>query len=277
MPGTGERSDAVLRRLCPGMTKEKVRNADSMPATSAGMTKGQSEDEKEKRHAENANDHEREGARTSGDTWLKRGRHLRWSLAASTSLFAIWLRSPVPTRATLDNHCDKSVSHPKGLHPMVKKPTKRRAIKPLLTIGYEQATVGKVIDELNRAKVDIVIDTRAVAASRKPGFSKKQLAAGLDERGVGYLHLQGLGTPKEGRIAARSGKLDKLFSIYQKHLKTAKAREELDELTALARTGKRLCLLCFERDPKECHRQWIAEIVHERTGAKVEHLAAELL
>ena len=160
---------------------------------------------------------------------------------------------------------------------MARTPAKSRQIKPLLTIGYEQATVGAVIDELKRAKVDLLIDTRAVASSRKPGFSKKQFAAGLDERGVGYLHLQGLGTPKDGRLAARSGNMDKLFAIYSKHLKTAKAREELDELTALAKSGKRLCLLCFERDPKQCHRQWIAEIIHERTGAKVEHLAADIL
>ena len=147
----------------------------------------------------------------------------------------------------------------------------------LFTIGYEQATVGRVIDELKRADVDVVIDTRAVAASRKPGFSKRQLAAGLDEKGVGYLHLQGLGTPKEGRLAARAGQMDKLFKIYSAHLKTARAREELDELTALAQSGKRLCLLCFERDYRQCHRQWIAEIVEERTGVPVEHLAAELL
>jgi len=165
----------------------------------------------------------------------------------------------------------------KEIFTMAKPAAANAKIKPLLTIGYEQATVGAVIAELERAKCDIVIDTRAVAASRKPGFSKRQLAAGLDEHGVGYLHLQGLGTPKEGREAARAGKIDKLFDIYQKHLKTEKAREQLDELTALARTGKRLCLLCYERNPHECHRQWIAELIHERTGAEVEHLAADLL
>ena len=150
-------------------------------------------------------------------------------------------------------------------------------MKPLFTIGYEHATTQAMLDALKQAEVDLVVDVRAVSSSRRPGFSKRQLAAGLDERGIGYLHLQGLGTPKDGRIAARSGNMDKLFAIYSKHLKTAKAREELDELTALARTGKRLCLLCFERKPEECHRQWIAEIIHERTGATVEHLAADIL
>jgi uncharacterized protein (DUF488 family) len=149
--------------------------------------------------------------------------------------------------------------------------------KPLATIGYEQAVQSRVIDELTRAKVDILVDVRAVAASRKPGFSKNQLAAGLDEQGISYLHLQKLGTPKDGRDAARSGNMDKLFAIYSKHLKTPEARTEMDELEALARSGKRLCLLCFERNPEACHRQWIAEEIEARTGMPVQHLAADLL
>jgi len=129
-----------------------------------------------------------------------------------------------------------------------------------------------MLDELSDAKVDLVIDVRAVTSSRRPGFSKNQLAAGLDERGIAYIHLRALGTPKEGRLAARAGKRDELFRIFEKHLKTPDARQELDELTALAKSGRRLCLLCYERDPEGCHRRRVAELIHERTGAKVEHL-----
>jgi uncharacterized protein (DUF488 family) len=145
-------------------------------------------------------------------------------------------------------------------------------MSPLFTIGYEHATSRAMLDELARAKVDLVVDVRAVSSSRRPGFSKRQLAAGLDERGIRYLHLRALGTPKEGRLAARSGHRDELFRIYEKHLQTAGAREELDDLAALAASGQRLCLLCYERDPEGCHRRRIGEIVHERTGAMVEHL-----
>jgi uncharacterized protein (DUF488 family) len=144
--------------------------------------------------------------------------------------------------------------------------------KPLFTIGYEHATTRAMLDELSQAKVEVVIDVRAVTSSRRPGFSKRQLAAGLDERGIGYLHLRALGTPKEGRLAARSGKRDELFRIFEKHLKTSEAREGLDELATLAKSGRRLCLLCYERDPEGCHRRRIAELIHERTGAKVENL-----
>jgi uncharacterized protein (DUF488 family) len=160
-----------------------------------------------------------------------------------------------------------------------KPPARKKAakIKPLATIGYQQAVQSRVIDELRHAKVDILVDVRAVAASRKPGFSKNQLAAGLDEKGIAYLHFQKLGTPKEGREAARAGNMNKLFGIYSRHLKTKGAQEEMDDLTDLMKSGKRICLLCFERNPDECHRQWIAEEMERRTGAKVHHLAADLL
>jgi len=146
----------------------------------------------------------------------------------------------------------------------------------LFTIGYEQAKSAAVIDELKRAGVGLIVDTRAVAASRRPGFSKRQLAAGLDEVGIGYLHLQKLGTPKEGRDAARAGNLTKLFDLYEKHIATPDPREQLDELTQIVKSGRPVCLLCYERDVDHCHRRRIAELVCERTGVKMEHLAAPL-
>jgi uncharacterized protein (DUF488 family) len=147
----------------------------------------------------------------------------------------------------------------------------------LCTIGYEQATSAAVLEALDRARVDLLVDVRAVASSRRPGFSKRQLAAGLDERGIGYLHLRGLGTPKEGRLAARSGDAATMLRIYGKHLENPQAREELDELTALVKSGRRICLLCYERDPRQCHRTRLAELMTERTGARVHDLIPELM
>jgi uncharacterized protein (DUF488 family) len=146
----------------------------------------------------------------------------------------------------------------------------------LFTIGYEKSRPEAVQSELTRARVHILVDTRAVAASRKPGFSKRQLAASLDENGIAYLHLQKLGTPAEGRQAARAGDAKKLWRIYDKHLKTPEAKEAMAELLALVRSGKRICLLCFERDPAQCHRSRIAAIVRQRAGAKVTDLIPPL-
>jgi len=147
--------------------------------------------------------------------------------------------------------------------------------KKLFTIGYEQTPAKAVLDELEQAGVKLLVDVRAVASSRRPGFSKNQLAAGLDERGISYLHLRGLGTPKDGRLAARSGQYDTLHTIYAKHLKTPQAREELDELSALVKKSGPVCILCYERDHTHCHRRWIAEIVEERDGVRIGNLAGK--
>jgi uncharacterized protein (DUF488 family) len=146
--------------------------------------------------------------------------------------------------------------------------------KTLFTIGYEQTPPKAVLDELECAGIKLLVDVRAVASSRRPGFSKNQLAAGLDERGIGYVHLRGLGTPKEGRLAARAGDTTSLERIYAKHLKTPQAKEQLDELRALIEKSGPVCILCYERDHRGCHRRFIAELIHERDGTKIDNLAA---
>jgi uncharacterized protein (DUF488 family) len=103
-------------------------------------------------------------------------------------------------------------------------------MRTLFTIGYEKAKADAVLGELKRAKIDLLVDIRAVAASRRPGFSKLQLAASLDQAGIAYIHLQKLGTPAEGRQAARAGDLDTLWRIYDKHIKTPEAQAALGEL-----------------------------------------------
>ena len=152
----------------------------------------------------------------------------------------------------------------------VKKPA-------LFTIGYEQTPAMAVLKQLKAAKVELLVDVRAVAASRRPGFSKRQLAAALDEQGIGYLHLRSLGTPKEGRLAARSGDLASLWRIYDKHLKTSDAREAMDELVAIVKSGRRVCLLCYERDVNQCHRKRVAQLVEDRKKLQVENLVTPLM
>jgi uncharacterized protein (DUF488 family) len=150
-------------------------------------------------------------------------------------------------------------------------------MSPLFTIGYEKAALRDVLHTLKRAKVELLIDTRAVAASRRAGFSKKMLAASLQEEGIEYLHLQKLGTPAEGREVARAGDLKKLWKIYDKHIRTPEAQAQLGDLESLVREDRRVCLLCYERDPDECHRSRIAELIRESTGRKIENLFASPL
>jgi uncharacterized protein (DUF488 family) len=86
-------------------------------------------------------------------------------------------------------------------------------MKKLFTIGYEQSKAQDFFDALTRAKVATLVDVRAVAASRRPGFSKRQLAAGLDAHGMAYVHLQKLGTPGDAGGAARARGIDRARQV----------------------------------------------------------------
>jgi len=144
----------------------------------------------------------------------------------------------------------------------------------LATIGYEGCTIQHVMSALAAANVKLLIDVRAVPRSRKPGFSKRQLAAGLDAAGISYLHLQGLGTPKPGRDAVRAGHPEIMERIFREHMTSDQAQAGLGHAKALA-LETRACLLCFEHDPTCCHRSIVAEMIAADTGQKVVHLAHE--
>jgi uncharacterized protein (DUF488 family) len=142
----------------------------------------------------------------------------------------------------------------------------------LATIGYQAATVRTFLDALREAGIELLVDVRAVASSRRPGFSKSWLAANLAEAGIGYVHLRGLGTPAEGRAAARAGQYAQLRRIFHEHLATPGARAELDELADLVRSGPPVCLLCFEADPEHCHRSMVADALGALMPVEVRHL-----
>ena len=144
------------------------------------------------------------------------------------------------------------------------------------TIGYESSTVASVLEALKDAGVELLVDVRAVASSRRPGFAKTKLAANLAGAGIDYLHLRGLGTPADGRAAARSGRHDEMKTIFREHLATPEAQEELERLAELVRSGRRVALLCFEHDPAHCHRSLVAAALAERVRVEVEHLMPDV-
>jgi uncharacterized protein (DUF488 family) len=138
----------------------------------------------------------------------------------------------------------------------------------IFTIGYEGTTVGEFIEALTQAGVKRVIDVRAVPNSRRPGFSKTPLRNALAETGIDYVHLRALGTPADGRAAARAGRHDELVRIYAGQLELPEAIAEGAQMLDLA-AGEPSALLCYERDPAQCHRNLLisatapdAEVVH---------------
>jgi len=145
-------------------------------------------------------------------------------------------------------------------------------VTTVATIGYESSTMAAVLDALKGAGVELLVDVRAVASSRRPGFAKSKLAANLAGAGIDYVHLRRLGTPSDGRAAARAGRHDEMKTIFREHLATGEAQEELGRLAELVRSGRKVALLCFEHDPAHCHRSLVAAALAERVPIAVEHL-----
>ena len=135
----------------------------------------------------------------------------------------------------------------------------------LATIGYEAATVAGFLETLRGEGIELLVDVRAVASSRRPGFAKTKLSENLASAGIGYLHMRGLGTPADGRAAARAGRHDELRRIYLEHLESPEAQTELETLLELIRSGRRICVLCLEANPVHCHRSMLAAELASRT------------
>jgi uncharacterized protein (DUF488 family) len=127
----------------------------------------------------------------------------------------------------------------------------------LYTIGYEGTGIDRFVATLKAAGVQLLADVRALPISRKKGFSKSKLRDRIEQEDMRYIHLGALGDPKPGRDAARAGRFDQFRKIYTKHLSQAEAQVCLRELAKLVEEYS-TCLMCFERDPTECHRLIVA-------------------
>lgn len=148
------------------------------------------------------------------------------------------------------------------------------AAKMISTIGYEGSTIESFIRALKHDSIDLLIDVRDLPLSRKKGFSKNHLSEALAKHGIQYIHLKGLGDPKEGRLAARAGNYTLFEKIFGKHLKTEIALKDMERAAGLVRSY-RACLMCFERDHERCHRSIVADSLAEITGLTVKPMKVQ--
>lgn len=142
----------------------------------------------------------------------------------------------------------------------------------IFTIGYEGADIASFIQALSHAGVRTVADVRAVAVSRRKGFSKTALAEHLGDAGINYVHFRDLGDPKPGREAARAGRMREFESIYSAHMNTAAAQTQLAALAQLSGSGD-VALLCYEADAQGCHRTMIARSIAKSQKSAIVHLS----
>jgi uncharacterized protein (DUF488 family) len=138
----------------------------------------------------------------------------------------------------------------------------------LLTIGHSNVAAERLIGMLRSAAVDAVADVRSTPASRRfPWFSGKNLAARLQQQGVRYAAFgDALGGRPRDRSLYRDGVAD-----YEAMAKQPEFCAGLDRLLAVARRH-RVCLMCAEREPLDCHRCLLVGRALAECGLTIGHI-----
>ncbi len=131
----------------------------------------------------------------------------------------------------------------------------------IYSVGYEGFEAASLVERLASASVSVLVDVRLNAVSRKPGFSKKALAALCEEAGIEYQHEKELGNPKENRDSFRKGDGTEGRRQMREILENGSG-PALQRLIDSAR-GERIAVLCVERERDRCHRDVITEMVEE--------------
>jgi uncharacterized protein (DUF488 family) len=127
----------------------------------------------------------------------------------------------------------------------------------LYTVGYESTDLKFFIECLVENRITVLIDVRDYPGSRKRGFSKKALAEALKRVDITYEHWRQLGAPKTLRHELRETR------EWEKYVKGYSEVLDSQEPTLVSLADKTstelVCLMCFERDHRECHRSLVAE------------------
>jgi uncharacterized protein (DUF488 family) len=120
----------------------------------------------------------------------------------------------------------------------------------LFSIGHSNIPRERFLAMLRDAGVTMIADVRTVPYSRfAPWFSQKRLAATLSACGVGYAAMGDAlgGRPHDQRLYG-DGVAD-----YERMAAHPEFQAGLDRLVGAAARA-RVCMLCAEREPLDCHR-----------------------
>lgn len=138
----------------------------------------------------------------------------------------------------------------------------------VFTIGYERRDGDELIRCLHEAEVDLLVDVRERALSRKPDFRKNALQQRCQAAGLDYENWPRLGsTAHQRRQLWETGDFRTFARRYRDFARRRRA-DELDRLAAVART-RRIALLCYERDHEGCHRSIVADLIADRVDATI--------
>lgn len=148
----------------------------------------------------------------------------------------------------------------------------QRANPALMTLGYEGISIEKYIYQLITNGVKVLCDVRKNAYSQKYGFMKETLKKACEAVGIIYIHVPQLGIESDKRKSlSTQADYDALFDEFEQTT-LVENRQYLFWLKDLVEKYRRVCLLCFERDPRQCHRTRVAKAVVSLPEVKFKYM-----
>ncbi|WP_239393925.1 DUF488 family protein [Frankia sp. CiP3] len=139
----------------------------------------------------------------------------------------------------------------------------------VVSVGYEGLTLESFLEHILARDVRTVADVRLNAISRRPGFSKNRLRAGLADVGIDYIHFRELGNPQENREPFRTGHVEHGCRVYRQQIQNPDADRALTALRNLAQSHA-TAVLCVEREETSCHRQVVIDLVTKRPPCRAQ-------
>ena len=143
----------------------------------------------------------------------------------------------------------------------------KETTQKMFSLGYESLSIDKFFEFILNENISTVIDVRNVAFSYKYGFSKHFLKKKCCENGIEYFHFPEVGIPSKIRKNINNKK--GLWEIYENSI-LPNADKSVDIIGHICLNTSSV-LLCYEKDPKECHRSILAKEISLRTGLLIQH------
>lgn len=133
----------------------------------------------------------------------------------------------------------------------------------IFTIGYEGKKIEPFISDLQKNKIDVLLDIRESTKSmQKPEFSEDFLRSSLNNAKIKYLTRKDLGAPyiiRESYI--KGGLSQKCFEQWYKWNVTEKEGNKLPDLIEMIKSQGKTALMCYEKDVNSCHRNILANLI----------------
>jgi uncharacterized protein (DUF488 family) len=143
----------------------------------------------------------------------------------------------------------------------------------LLTIGHSNSPAPRFIAMLRAAGADAIADVRSLPVSRFcPWFSAKTLAPLLAGEHMDYLFFgEELGGRPRDPALYCEGAADYKIADYDAMARQGSFQAGLERLLHDA-ARHRLCLMCSEREPLDCHRCLLVARALAARGASIGHI-----